>query len=252
MENTKVKKVLSFLPLVYGLVSVLVIALNFVGRQMGYQLVLYNDVLESAITAILFLSLTIFLFVGKVQLNALNQIMISLLLVFVILIQNYLIQNYFVVQEGSSLKYILLIFFAFVSVGSAACLFFKYRFCVLFKIVCGFFAVILSIWMFLMMGIILFEIVFGEFGQTSVVRQVPSPSRNQTAEIVDVDLGATGGSTLVRLAPLEGKDIPVLIGKLVRGRVVIYEGEWGEFETMEVYWKDDQTLVIDGTEYKAE
>lgn len=246
MRNTKAKEVLSFLPLIYGLVSALAIALNFVGRLMGYQLVLYNDVLESAITAILFLSLTICLFVGKVQLNALNQIMISLLLVFVILIQNY-----FVVQEGSSLKQILLIFFALVSVGSEVCLFFKYRFCVPFKIVCGFFAIIFSIWMFLMMVIILFEIVFGEFGQTSVVRQVPSPSQSQTAEIVDVDLGATGGSTLVRLAGLEGKGIPVLIGELVRERVVVYEGEWGEFETMEVYWKDDQTLVIDGEEYKA-
>lgn len=246
MRNTKAKEVLSFLPLIYGLVSALAIALNFVGRLMGYQLVLYNDVLESGITAILFLSLTICLFVGKVQLNALNQIMVSLLLIFVILIQNY-----FVVQEGSSLKQILLIFLALVSVGSGVCLFFKYRFCVPFKIVCGFFAIIFSIWMFLMMVIILFETVFGEFGQTSVVRQVPSPSQSQTAEIVDVDLGATGGSTLVRLAGLGGKGIPVLIGELVRERVVVYEGEWGEFETMEVYWKDDQTLVIDGTEYKA-
>lgn len=246
MENTKGKKVLSFLPLVYGLVSALVIALNFVGRQMGYRLVLYNDVLESAITAILLLSLTICLFVGKVQLNALNQIMISLLLVFVILIQNY-----FVVQEGSSLKYILLIFFALVSVSSATCLFFQYRFCLPLKIVCGFFAVIFTVWMFLMMGIILFEIVFDEFGQISVVRQVPSPDQSQTAEIVDVDLGATGGSTLVRLAPLKGKGIPVLIGELARGKVVVYKGEWGEFETMDLYWKDDQSLVIDGKEYKA-
>lgn len=246
MENTKGKQILSFLPLILCLVSALVVALNFVGRQMGYQLVLYNDVLESAITAILLLSLTICLFVRKVQLNALNQIMISLLLVFVILIQNY-----FVVQEGSRLKYILLIFFALVSVTSAACLFFQYRFCLPFKIVCGFFAVIFTVWMFLMMGIILFEIVFDEFGQISVVRQVPSPDQSQTAEIVDVDLGATGGSTLVRLAPLEGKGIPVLIGELVRGKVVVYEGEWGEFETMELYWKDDKTLVIDGTDYKA-
>lgn len=239
--------VITFFPLVFCVISALVIVINLVGRQMGYQLVLYHDILESAIAAILLLSLTIYLFVGKIQLNALNQIMISLLLVFVIWIQTY-----FVTQEGSRLKCFLLIIFALVSVSSATCLFFKYRFCLPLKIVSGIVAIIFALWMFLMMGVSLFEVVFGEFGQTSVVRQVPSPDQSLTAEIVDVDLGATGGNTLVRLSPMEGEGIPVLIGKLVRAKIVIYEGRWGEFETMNLYWKDDQTLLIDGTEYKTE
>jgi hypothetical protein len=29
----------------------------------------------------------------------------------------------------------------------------------------------------------------------------------------------------------------------------LYLGEWGEYETMDIYWKNDDCLVINGKEY---
>ncbi len=40
---------------------------------------------------------------------------------------------------------------------------------------------------------------FGEFGKTSVVKEVISPDQNYVAELVDVDEGALGGETLVNV-----------------------------------------------------
>lgn len=32
----------------------------------------------------------------------------------------------------------------------------------------------------------------------------------------------------------------------------VYYGAWGEFENMEIYWKDENSLVINEKEYSVE
>lgn len=104
----------------------------------------------------------------------------------------------------------------------------------------------------------IFESIFGEFGKISVVKEVLSPNQNYVAEVVDDDQGALGGNTYVTVKRSgQQKEIPVLVGKLVSGTLgvngeTVYEGEWGEYETMDIQWKNNYTLLIDGKEYTVD
>jgi hypothetical protein len=68
---------------------------------------------------------------------------------------------------------------------------------------------------------------------------LPSPGGTHEARVIDVDEGALGGSTIVEVERN---------GWLARPKR-IYVGEWGEYETMEISWKNDDYLVINGKEY---
>jgi hypothetical protein len=73
----------------------------------------------------------------------------------------------------------------------------------------------------------------------TVIQTLPSPGGTYEARVIDVDEGALGGSTIVEV---ERNSC------LARPKQV-YVGEWGEYETMEIYWKNDDCLVINGKEY---
>lgn len=89
------------------------------------------------------------------------------------------------------------------------------------------------------------SLFFGGIGQRKVVRQVPSPDGSLLAEIVDDDQGALGGATLVELCP-RGWD-----GKWgVRLSRQIWFGPWGEHDSMELRWKDESYLEINGRDYQ--
>ena len=66
--------------------------------------------------------------------------------------------------------------------------------------------------------------------------------------MINSDQGALGGDTLVNVTN-QAKTIPLLIGEFSKVPVRVYTGEWGEFESMKIYWKDDKTLIIDGRSY---
>lgn len=98
------------------------------------------------------------------------------------------------------------------------------------------------------MGIIL--LIFGNIGQNTVVQTVESPNGAYYAEVINSDQGALGGDTLVEV--YEDTEINLLIFKIFKTPKRVYHGEWGEFEDMELYWKDDQCLVINSVEYPIE
>lgn len=90
-------------------------------------------------------------------------------------------------------------------------------------------------------------LVFGDLGENTVVQTVESPSGAYYAEVINSDQGALGGDTLVDV--YENKEIDALIFKISKKRQRIYHGEWGEFENMTVYWKNENCLVVDSVEY---
>lgn len=249
------------LPWILFILFLVYTAIGFAGFLLGYRLVLYCVPLQSAVIAGLFLVTAVTYFQRSVVLSAGSQIMITLLLPLTILVQIWLIT-----RDGGPLQRILYFLCAVVSIICAASLFFQYRYGLAFKIIFGIFSALLAlVWILAalaMSAVLLVEIltaVFGEFGKTTVVREVSSPSQHYIAEVVDVDLGATGGETQVNVK-LTGQQkqrtkIPVLLGtlepKLANG-VNVYTGEWGEFDDMVIEWKDDDTLVIDGKEYAVE
>lgn len=98
------------------------------------------------------------------------------------------------------------------------------------------------------MGFIM--LIFGNIGQNTVVQTVESPNGAYYAEVIDSDQGALGGDTLVDV--YENTEINLLVCKIFKNPQRVYHGEWGEFKDMEVYWKDDQCLVINSVEYSIE
>ncbi|MBR3819750.1 MAG: hypothetical protein IKJ41_11485 [Clostridia bacterium] len=101
-------------------------------------------------------------------------------------------------------------------------------------------------------AIILFSFVavfFGNFAVNTVVNTVDSPSGEYYAEVVNSDQGATGGSTVVYVK--KSDYLNLLIMKIEKTPDRIYLGEWGEYETMEIEWEDNSTLLINSKEYKV-
>lgn len=90
-------------------------------------------------------------------------------------------------------------------------------------------------------------LVFGGIGRDTVVQTVQSPKGTYYSELIDSDQGALGGDTLVDVH--YSKRINALLFQIEKKPQRVYHGEWGEFEDMEIYWKDDHCLVINSVEY---
>ena len=88
-----------------------------------------------------------------------------------------------------------------------------------------------------------FVAVLKDFSKKTVVQTIPSPSGKYYAQVIDHDQGALGGNTIVEVYK---KSNPKAKPQ------TIYDGEWGEYKTMEIYWEDDNCLVINGIQYKIE
>ena len=89
--------------------------------------------------------------------------------------------------------------------------------------------------------------IFGNIGQNTVVQTVESPSGKYYAQVIDSDQGALGGDTLVNV--YEKKCIDVFLFKIEKKPQNVYFGNWGEFKSMRIHWKDDKCLVINAREY---
>lgn len=90
-------------------------------------------------------------------------------------------------------------------------------------------------------------LLFGDFGQNTVVQSAKSPNDTYYAEVIDSDQGALGGDTLVEV--YENKGINTFVFNITKNPQRIYYGEWGEAQNMQIYWKDDNCLVINSVEY---
>ena len=93
-------------------------------------------------------------------------------------------------------------------------------------------------------------LIFGTIGQNTVVQTVESPSGKYYAQVINSDQGALGGDTLVVV--YQDCGINALIFKIEKKPQRVYFGEWGEFNNMQIYWKDDNCLVINSVEYEIE
>ena len=91
-------------------------------------------------------------------------------------------------------------------------------------------------------------LIFGNFGQNTVVQTVESPSGKYYAQVIDSDQGALGGDTHVDV--YQDCGINALVFKIEKKPQRVYFGEWGEFNNMQIHWKDDNCLVINSVEYE--
>lgn len=87
-----------------------------------------------------------------------------------------------------------------------------------------------------------FTVVFLGITCNTVVRTVPSPQNTYVAEVIDSNQGALGGDTFVEVRKTASAN--VLFFTAQSRSVRVYEGEWGELETMETVWVDENTLLV--------
>ena len=90
-------------------------------------------------------------------------------------------------------------------------------------------------------------LTFGNLGQNTVVKSIDSPSGNFYAQVIDSDQGALGGDTVVNV--YEKRGIDAFIFKLEDKPQRVYLGEWGEYKSMRISWKNDKCLIINSVEY---
>ena len=135
--------------------------------------------------------------------------------------------------------------------------------CVLISAVCCFFIVlrniistvnkiIISVLFALMTAFVIFfafmMLTFGSIGQNTVIKNIEYPNGNFYAQVIDSDQGAFGGDTLVNV--YEKRGIDTFIFRLKDKPQRVYLGEWREYESMHISWKDDKCLVINSVEYE--
>lgn len=118
---------------------------------------------------------------------------------------------------------------------------------IILAIVCMFF---IPVVLLLFVTVIGYTLVFGNIAKNTVVQTVESPCGKYYAEVIDSDQGALGGDTIVNVYEKNG--IYYNIFKIKKKPQRVYSGEWGEFQNMEIYWKDEQCLVINSVEYEIE
>lgn len=135
----------------------------------------------------------------------------------------------------------------FIHIGCSAYLTMKYGACRPLKISLSIISAVLILPV-VFMGFI--SLVFGGIGQNTVVQTVESPSGAYCAKVMDIDQGALGGDTAVDV--YEKDDLNLWAFRIFKTPKRVYQGEWGAFEDMEIYWKDDRYLVINSVEYPME
>lgn len=94
----------------------------------------------------------------------------------------------------------------------------------------------------LLMPFFVFLSVLGDLSEETVLQTLPSPDGAYVAEVICSDQGAMGGNTLVVVTPAGKK------GKQQR----VYTGSWEEQYSLNIYWKTDTCLMINGSEYDVE
>lgn len=94
----------------------------------------------------------------------------------------------------------------------------------------------------ILLPLILFSVSLEGLAENKVVQTLESLDRTYIAQVISSDQGAMGGNTLVEVYP-KGKP---------RQKQRVYMGEWGEHCYMEIHWKSDTCLVINGVEYPIE
>ncbi len=93
-------------------------------------------------------------------------------------------------------------------------------------------------------------ILFGDFSSNTVVQTVESPNGEYYAQLIANDQGALGGSTIVEVC--QNHKINLVLFKTEKKPRRVYVGDWGTFESMEIYWKDNHHLMIGSTEYEID
>lgn len=94
-------------------------------------------------------------------------------------------------------------------------------------------------------------LIFGQMSVNTVLKTVKSPKGTYCAEVINRDQGALGGNTFVQVYNTKFH-IDLHFCEFKNTPQQIYQGEWDEYETMNIYWVSDNELIINGKPYLIE
>jgi len=224
--------------MVYGILVVLYVFLpigHLIGVATGYTFSIFNNSIFAVLLGIVSIFSLILVFREKPSMNRVNRILSFLLFPLSIITGYCLI-------FGSTWR------FTGLFIGICC--------------VCGFIILVKDarpIWLQIIVAIlscligcllvlfVFFDMCFGNFVGRTIEKVVYSPEGTYVAEVINSDQGALGGNTLVDVSCL--KNINLLICQFADSPGNVYRGKWLDFETMEIYWEDDDTLVINDKVY---
>ena len=113
-------------------------------------------------------------------------------------------------------------------------------------------ALVLTAGLLLPMALVSFVLsVAGRTQNYIVLDTIDSPTGAYYAQIIDNDQGEKGGSKMVHIYPDKGVETPIFVIK--KKHIVVYQEMYGPEEadkvSIEIQWKDDSHLIINGKDY---
>lgn len=136
--------------------------------------------------------------------------------------------------------------FSFIYIGCCGYLTIRYGSPLVLKILVILFSLILMLPTILLTWFGFFFTLV-DFVSVKTLQTLESPDSKFVASVVEHDEGALGGSTTVDVC--ENFDINLMLFEIKRNNKRLYRGKWGEGNNLEIYWKDNETLVINSVEY---
>lgn len=235
------KRILSYSPLIVFILYAFLPACSLIGALSGYAFTLYSEPVYTIGLSVITLAAMVLFLCIKPKLNKANAVFCALLAPFSAI-------NGLCLVLADNHWTLLSTMITFLCCGCSIVLAVRF----VYPPVLKFLSLILSVLLLLcLLFAFAVKLLFGSFGYQAVVQSVPSPQGTFVAEVIDSDEGALGGDTLVQVRN-NRKRVNLLVGQFSKAPVCVYTGEWGEFETMEIDWEDEQTLLINGETYWIE
>ena len=234
------KKILSFAPGIFCAVFSVYPICVIIAAAIHYRFYLYHMTLTYTVLAVSFLLFTLGNLLCRNTMGKIGRGFSAFLLPVV-----FLSEIMFFFRSGVSAFSLCT---AAVSVGCAVCFFIKYANPFPLRLASGILCA-----MFLLFSFFLFFLhnTVGKIGEDTSVKTLPSPSGTYTAELLVRDEGALGGNTVVTVTKKDTA-VSVLIGAFSEEARRVYIGPWEEAKTISLTWKNENTLVINGTEFYME
>ena len=218
--------------------SIPLIALLF----LGYRFIVRNEIIWFILNVFIEIGLLVFFVVKKENPTKTADIISQLLPLFSLI---YVCAIGLIIDGMNA---IILVMHAFICFMSCFIISILYRNERSLKAVC---AVLNSVLLLFLLWNFFMVMTFGQIGENTIVKQVSSPNKIYTAILINSDQGALGGDTLVDVEYTASKT-DIWFSWLIKIKKSVYAGEWGEFETMSLEWKDDNTLLINSSPYSMD
>lgn len=92
-----------------------------------------------------------------------------------------------------------------------------------------------------------FMILLKDFGKVTVVKTILSPDQKHEAQLIDIDQGALGGATEIQVVKHRKNRNCLFYDE--KPPMELYSTGWGAADNLNIEWKDENTLLINGAEY---